>query len=285
MTTNRAHRLYVEDQLTAEALDIQVGESRKIVCPFCRATHEMSLSLSRTEEGLLYKCFRVKCGARGFISSIPGTTRIDLPDKKKVFTPREFKHDLTLLPDEIYTWLFNKYYITKEEADNEGFRYEPKYNRIYMPVFDEQGSEFGAVTKAIERGTDVPKTLTYITRDTSRVHFSRQGLERRGPLCVVEDVLSAVRVSRYLKTCALLGTTINNEKIRTMRSVSSSLIMILDNDAIELALRFRKRYGFYFGQFRVMMPEKDPKDMSPKELEEFLHDYVPQQRASSMGGN
>lgn len=223
---------------------------------------------------MLYKCFRVKCQAKGFISSLPGTTRIDLPDKKKAFKPREFKHDLSLLTDDVYAWLYNNYSITREEADYEGFRLETKYGRIYMPTFDKLGEQYGAVTKAIERRAGIPKTFTYNFRDTSRIHYPRGGIQRNEPLCVVEDILSAVRVSRFVKACALLGTTINNEKISELRTISRQIIMLLDNDAFRVALKARKLYGFYFNKFVVLVPDKDPKDMSHEELGELLSDYT-----------
>lgn len=267
----RDWRIQKETLLTSEACNLEVDESIRIVCPFCNAEHEASLGLTRTSEGLLYRCFRAKCRAKGFISSIPGTRRIDLPKKKKAFTPRIFRHDLVALPESVHKLLFDKYGLTKEETNKQGFKYEPKYDRIFMPVFDARGEEFGCITKALRRQSGVPKSLTYFTRETPGIHYVRGATAGGKPVCVVEDILSAVKVSRFINTVALLGTTINNEKIVELRKVTQDLILMLDADACATALYYKKKYSFYFRNFLVIMLSKeDPKDMKEEELEALI---------------
>lgn len=270
MTTLKQWRMQRETRLTSEAFDLGVEESIRITCPFCEAGDEQSLSLKRTNEGLLYKCFRAKCGARGFISSMPGSTSIDLHKKKK-FTPRPFKHNLANIPDSVYKHLFDKYGLTKEELNEQGFKYEPKYNRIYMPIFDKRGEEFGADTKALGERTGAPKTITYFTREECKLHFPRGRHQGEGPIVVVEDILSSVKVSRYVKSVALLGTTINNEKIVELRKVTKDVILMLDGDACAIALKYKKKYSFYFRNFLVILLSKeDPKDIKEQELEALI---------------
>ena len=275
MTTRspRDYRHALEQQLVAAALPLEVDESVRIQCPFCEAEHENSLSLTRIESGLLYKCFRAKCQARGFVSSRPDAHYERLAIKK--FKPRHFTGELENLPHSVYIWLWENYGITKGEADEQQFRYANKSNRIFMPTFDFRGEGFGGTTRAIERRADIPKTFTYRTRETSGVHYPRGRGYGNKPLCVVEDVLSAVKVSRYMNCCALLGTTINNNRVLEWRMLTDRIYLMLDADAIKLALGYWQKYGFHFKTFRVLpLTGPDPKDMTPLQLEGVLKDVT-----------
>ena len=56
-------------QLSHLNSELEVGETtRSVQCPFCLKQNG-DFAVTRTEDGLLYKCFRVACDSRGFIPS------------------------------------------------------------------------------------------------------------------------------------------------------------------------------------------------------------------------
>jgi len=264
-------RLLSEEVLKEAALSLEVGDSLNTLCPFCRVPHEMKMSLTRIDEGLLYNCYRASCGARGFISSVPGSILLNGEGrkKKKQFVPREFSGELELLPKEILEELSTKYTLTEEELHEQGFRYDRKYNSLYMPCFTARGEVFGGITKKLNfRGKAGTKSLTFFTKRTTGLHYPLT--ERKGQIALVEDVLSAIRCLRYSRTVALLGTHLNNERIRELREHTDSIVVLLDPDATDKAFRYKKKFGFYFKKFEVRSLEADPKDLPEEELKKCL---------------
>ena len=259
-------RLIEKHRVIPEALDLAVGESRYSYCPFCEASHENKLSVSRTEEGLLYNCYRGSCGARGFISSLPGTTQLELSRPKKKFKAKEFKYGLVDLPKWVVEDLLNKYELTEEELNEQGFKYVPKQDRLYSPLFDRNGQEYGGQTKLYGGGAVGPKTIIYRARETTGLHYVNCKGRRGEAICLVEDVLSAVKVSRYARGVALLGTGLREEQIAELREETDTLILMLDPDMYQKMIGYKKKYSFYFRNFSMIMLSYDPKDTKHSEL-------------------
>ncbi len=270
-TNNHLDRKLSEQELKEAALSLEVGDSLNTTCPFCRTPDRLKMSLTRISEGLLYNCYRASCGARGFISSVPGSIllRGEGRKKRKLFTPREFKGSLEELPEEVLELLSTKYTLTKEELREQGFKYDRDYDSLFMPCFTARGAEFGGVTKRLNyRGKAGTKNLTFFTKSNTGLHYPLT--ERKGQIALVEDILSAVRCVRYSRTVALLGTHLNDERIRELREQTDSLVVLLDPDATDKAFRYKKKYGFYFKRFEVRSLEADPKDLEEEKLEEVL---------------
>ena len=275
MSSTQNRRL-IERQIQLDASELSVGDTIRTACPFCGAAHERSFTITRQELGLLYNCFRAKCPATGFISSIPGTTTLEKEEqkKKKEFVPRPFEKPLVKLPDEVAQWLFDKYELPLEALEYEGIKYEPEYKRTYAPLFNSEGYEVGGETKKTDfSGDGAPKTLRYPTAQSSGLHYVRAGARRAGPIIVSEDVLSAIKLSKYFKSVALLGTTFNAQIAGELAQQTDTLIMYLDPDAINKALRYRKKYSLYFRNFFVVVGSKDPKDTPHTELQQLLGVY------------
>ena len=56
-------------QLSYLDSELRVGETtREIQCPFCLKQNG-DFAVTKVENGLLYKCFRVACDSKGFIPS------------------------------------------------------------------------------------------------------------------------------------------------------------------------------------------------------------------------
>ena len=89
---------------------------------------------------------------------------------------------------------------------------------------------------------------------------------------MVEDILSASKVSTLHKSVALLGHTLSIEQIKELRSQTEHLILMLDPDVFHKALTYKKRFGFYFRNFSVVLLSKDPKDTPKEELQEIIND-------------
>ena len=270
---DRRERLLIEESLKSSSLNYDVDESGLSICPFCNADHETSLSITRTDQGFLYNCFRASCGAKGFISSMVGPVPPETKDVKfKKFKPRAFTGELENLPERVITMMLDNYELTEEELHEQGIKFCRAENRIYMPVFTYTGEQFGGVSKSLTPGVRRFKTINYFDRESSRLSYPRRGVSGESPIVIVEDILSAIKCSRHTRSVALLGHTISIPQIKELRNQTDSIILMLDADVIHKALSLKKKFGFYFRNFSVVYLSNglDPKDMKDEELKELL---------------
>jgi DNA primase len=88
---------------------------------------------------------------------------------------------------------------------------------------------------------------------------------------VVEDIVSALRVNPYFDSVALLGTTLNAEKQREIRSLRyKNIFMCLDKDATKVSARYVKNTGINIPGLKVKFLDKDIKNMDEDELQTFV---------------
>ena len=269
---DRKYRLLTEESIKEAALAFDIDETGLSICPFCRADHEVSLSVTRTDQGLLYNCFRASCGAKGFISSMVGTIPPETKDiKRKQFKEHKFTKELEQLTPHVLQMMLDQYELTEEELNGQGIKFYRAENRIFMPVFDYRSEQFGGVAKSLTKGVRRFKTINYFDKESSRLSYPRGRDRRTGSICVVEDILSAIKVGRYVRSVALLGHTISIEQIKELRNQTDSLILMLDADVIHKALSLKKKFGFYFRNFSVIYMSNDPKDTPSEKLKELLN--------------
>lgn len=270
---NRQERKIIEQQeIIPESLDLGINDNKRVVCPFCKAKHESSFNIRRLEQGIYYNCYRAACAVKGFISSLPGTTQLECV-KKKSFTPKEFTYPLEPLPEWVVTTINKKYEITEEELNEQGYKYSPDTSRIWCPLFGRRGQVYGSQTKVFGAGATGPKTVIYRSAETSGLHYVRQGERRGGAIAITEDILSGIKVSRFVRAVALLGTSLLPNQLAELREETDHLILMLDPDMYSKMINYKRKYSFYFRNFSVILLSKDPKDLPQQELEEKIYDY------------
>lgn len=269
-----SNRALIETTIKEAAIDLDVGETTKSVCPFCTASHEESFSITRIDEGIVYNCFRATCASKGFISSHIGTVYKSKQKSKKTFTPHPFEKSLEPLPEYIVQLLFKKYELTEEELHEQRIRYFRDEHRLFLPCYDSRSDDFGGITKTLTEGVRRFKTINYFNRETSRLHYPLTRISRKPAIAVAEDILSSIKVSRHVACVAALGHYLTLEQIKELRSQTDTLIIMLDNDVFHKAVKLRKDYGFYFRNFHVILLSKDPKDTPDEELKEIISETI-----------
>jgi hypothetical protein len=254
-----------------EAIDLDIGESKTIYCPFCGVTHEAKCSITKEELGVLYHCFRASCGAKGFIPSLALHT--PTMQNKKTFKPKPVTHDMEKVPDWLLEKLYNDHFITEEEVLLSRFKYAPYTQRLMMPAYTRQGFEFGYVGKYFGDDQDIRrkwKVVNYFETETTKLHYPITCNLVGGPVVLVEDILSSVRVGRHARTISLLGHGISNEQIKEIAGYGRDIILALDSDVIQKALSYKRKFGFSFRNFSIQYLSKDPKDLTDDEIKEEI---------------
>ena len=273
-----------EIELMAEGL--YIGNSREgEFCPFCRATHEKKFSVKRTEEGILYNCFRASCtGSSGFIPNQSyyerrGEARREKP-KNKPFLGR--LHDLEAIDVQFFkdTW----------DIDPKGFKLTD-HEEYAFPILDPKRWEKGWIIRQPKwkgkvcpragRGGNVAKARTYKNKaDSSPISWNipvhRVGdytmptyHEQARHVILVEDVLSAWKITQtgWAVGAALNGVHLGPKGRAEIKEVSPVIVSIwLDPDATMTAYNLLAKHGLEFNSCNVITAGADPKDLSKAEL-------------------
>ena len=252
-----------------EALSIPVGQSQTVYCCFCDndPPYAPSLSLTRVEEGILYNCFRACCSGHGLIGSLP--TNMVTKGVQKDFVPRPYTKPSMIADPQRLEDLWG---LTPQEVTSHGIRAVfDKYNGeqgYLFPLYTKDGMSFGHTTKILNA---TMKAKHYLQYDKCMLHYARIPAFHRGTVIIVEDVISSIRVSRFHQGIALLGTALNDKKIKDLIAFGATdVIMALDPDALDKALAFKRKWGIFFNTFRVVSLSADPKDMKHEQLKKEL---------------
>lgn len=268
------------------AKDIEVEQTERFVCPCCEggSSKEKSLSITRrSSTEAFFNCFRTKCSlGGGHIALYQADDGSVLKSKSRKPTTNQVTHNLTGLDKEVVEYFKTNYYMTPAQLAYGRFR-TTFDRRIYMPIFDPNRlNRGGAVRKYKElyqgrrEFSSIPKTLNYFTPDSDRVCASwyyrlRSRRKSSDTLLIVEDIVSAIRLTDHVDAVSLMGTALSDDKQKEVRSKHyKKIYLALDEDATLKAIRIKKSCGLYLPNLQVLPLSKDIKDMTPEDIEEKL---------------
>ena len=251
------------DEVKLLSAGLEDGESIRTQCPSCNA-REKSLSLTREGDAVLYYCFRATCGASGATGSRRLTrTSNDNVVKRKRCTP--FEGDTFEAPEEWHDYLkesvgFTEWHMRKSRAA------VTADGRVAYPILNPLGIRRGWVLRAYDGS--VPKALTRM--DIEAPHTSYYVKEGSNTFILVEDIPSAVRVSKFCSSLAICGTGMSPDAVQELSNTTRRVIWALDADATGEAIKQHKNNRIYFESSRVLTLPKDFKDMTDTEIKEVL---------------
>lgn len=253
-----------------ESANLSEGDTIRIVCPVCRGgvSGERSLSITRDTEGIVWQCFRAKCGETGATRS--GATFSKAPVKP---ARRVWEGVCHPLPDKVAETLERRWRITKPPnwwwtTDFGG--------RVSMSVRSPSDQHRGWVLRSLG-STARTKALTYINEDEEGLSWYKTQPGRA--TIIVEDIPSAVRASSYVNSVALLGTGISLKRALELAKYGSRPIVVaLDQDATTLSFTWARKWSLLWGDVVVLPLTKDLKDMEENELEQQLQQWTQQQQ-------
>lgn len=247
-----------------ESANMSVGESKRMVCPRCQAVHENSFKIDKTEDGTFYRCYRVSCSlAIGCL----GGVQMPQNNQRKIFKPTKCRDDLMTISPELRDLFLNKYEVDVNSPRCSGWKMTTNEKRVYLPIRTKTGEIIGASCKDLT-GQSRTKSMTYWYSDKIKLHFEIQ--EGSDAIVVVEDQISAKKVSEECSSVALLGTYMSPEMAEEIASVSSNVIIALDPDAASTAIKILAKYSYMFDSMRAVFLDKDPKDTPKDQLAKAL---------------
>lgn len=267
-------RSYIKQQ----GILLQVGQSKRMLCPICAASHEKSLMVTNRGDSVAYICPRAKCSLGGSVISLHGMDR-----KETLRAPRKDAEDITeleILPVTISYWLQEKYELSLTQVSS--WKYAPRINALMLPIKDRFGKIVGSNYRRLPGDFLLPEATAQASKSNIKMFTSAHRLhytyalptKAKGALAVVEDQISAEKLSPILPTVALLGTHMSYEVAFELSTVKDSLILALDADAYRKMGKIAKEYSGMFKKVSFIFLDKDPKDTKWAELQRLFNTYI-----------
>ena len=153
--------------------NLSEGESMRVICPLCRGghSHEESLSITRNE-GLVWQCFRAKCGIVGSTNGVAFSKDIALPTKR----PRkQWDGNTQELPTKIAKRILSLWGI----EDPPYWYWTTDYGgRVAMSIRSPRDTHRGWSLRALGRSRGM-KALTYANENEEVLSWYKRSEERR----------------------------------------------------------------------------------------------------------
>lgn len=258
-----------------EYSNLQDGETRSgQVCPSCNggASKEKSFSVSRSGGVLLYNCFRATCnfgGAIGGIKNSGGSSSGTERSRSQAYV------GIAPLNTDDVKFLAKKFGLTADAIDLAGIKRTTATagvysGRICFPIYGPDLRQRGAVYRSYTGAS--PKSLTQLN-DSSAIAMAWYVRKRKSKaLVIVEDQVSAIKLSSFYDSVALLSTNLSDAKVKEIESKKYSRIYLcLDNDAVGVAVNLMVKLRSKLPQLQMIGLAKDIKNMDKEEFASFLN--------------
>lgn len=267
-------------QIKQDCVNIPVDSSRLIYCPFCEALHERSLSVTRKASGIVFNCFRAKCGRSGFIHSVSHPAR-GVDRKVKEFNgyggkikPASRKN-LAYIRDK---YAIEESYLNHINENEQGFVMFPVFSIIMEIENSTALTQVVRMNRALsgwqQRRFDGigKKAVLYPCTDGPYYQYYklyRTAYDYKSPpvFYIVEDYISMLKVQMAIdknningRAIALMGTHISDGMALWLSKNSSNVVFMLDNDATNKSIKYKNKYQLLWPNARVVMMQEDPKD-------------------------
>ena len=163
-------------------------------------------------------------------------------------------------------WL-NDYGIIRDEIVNNDLRWDDSRQWLIFPIRganDEllayQGRSFAPTGPKWENRGNT-ETVVHIIDNSGVLD---------GPIIMVEDIVSAIKVGRHARALCLFGSNGGLRRIMQIRHLTRKLWFWLDADKYKDSIKFAKNARMCGIDTRVIYTSKDPKEHSDEEIRNII---------------
>jgi hypothetical protein len=250
---------------------------RTIAMSHCRADKER-LYITRQQDGLTILAYCHHCGKRGYYNERQKANITTLTQRKLALDkdnnynytlPKDLEKDVNKWPKDARVWIV-KYGITDKEVGDYGIGYSDRMGGVVLPVYDSDGLAL-FTTRLFTASPSNPKYYTVGNRPHAVWYCSNS--TNSDAVVVVEDVLSAIKCSRYISSCAILNTHLSDSGVALLTKRHKEFIVFLDDDNAEVKrkqLEIQRRLSVFGNTHIIHSMGKDPKEHSDNELKALL---------------
>lgn len=225
-------------------------------CPRCGSRD----NLARYEDGSAH-CF----GGCGYWEPRTGVVIHKVKDESDE-CPLQLDDDLCSdFPGHVVEWLA-QYDISIPEALRHGWKYGPKRDQLVFIIRDGTGAVSLYQARNFRPGSKKYFTQGSVADVLPIFHPPIHSRE----LVLVEDIVSAAKISRQIASMPLLGSSIQLGKLRRLRVLYDKLYVWLDPDKLNEARAIAEQAKWLGFETWVIYTPEDPKVYSDGEITDAL---------------
>lgn len=113
---------------------------------------------------------------------------------------------------------------------------------------------------------DYPKYVTYgPVVGTYDIHWCADGIIDNC-ICIVEDFISCIKVSRVLTCMPMWGSNLNMEQLRVLSGMFTKIVWWIDPDKQKDYAKLINKSSLLFDKVRCVYSDLDPKYYSTEEI-------------------
>lgn len=271
---------YHDEWLRIYAAQLQEMTQHSTDCPECG---KHGFSIVRKHGVGLYNCFKAGCGFSGRVD-LHGYSAVPQEVQEPSIAPLSPYYGPSRILSHDAAWLISGRFGISVDA---AIRYIAEGTGTYLlSIESPKGVSRGIVERHPWERTAYDRTINYCG-PKSRIYKAKHepmiswyrpdGVDDKDiramyATVLVEDQMSAIKLAdNGFLACALLGTSLNSEKVAEIQSVSKHATLALDSDATATAFRLARKWQHAFSSFRVGILEKDCKDMTKEEIHAKFH--------------
>lgn len=172
------------------------------------------------------------------------------------------------IPDEALAWL-RKYGISDTEIKHYELCWNRKTSSLVFPVFNSRKKLVYYQERYFGPDKDKPKYITRGSKTQQLMYIINNNFPKT--LVLVEDYVSAIKVSRYCSASPLLGSNISSRASKWVAERFNRVRLWLDMDKAVESLREASRLPV--NDVRVVLTPLDPKEYSTGEIVKILVEY------------
>jgi hypothetical protein len=169
------------------------------------------------------------------------------------------------IPDVPYSWL--KKCLTDEEILKHRIYWSQEKESVIFPVYDQEGTLLMWQSRYFGSNKKYPK---YLTKGYKGDILHTLGDFPSGRIVLVEDLISAIVVSRVENSMPLWGSTIHLKTLKRVSSYYGQLAIWLDADKLSTAVKATGPARLLFQSVEVVTTDQDPKYQTLEQLQEKL---------------
>jgi len=170
------------------------------------------------------------------------------------------------IPERAYNWL-TSYELSLNEILNNKIQWDESRQLLIFPVYSPSGDLVMYQGRYFGENEKHPKYLTFgPVVGTYNIHWCSNPLID-DCVVVVEDFISAIKVSRVVTSMPMFGSNLNTKQIGVLATLFSKIIWWLDPDKQGEYPKLVNRASLFFDPVHCVYSDLDPKYYSTKEIE------------------
>lgn len=263
-----------EIQLSYSSLPNGITKAGEI-CPACKggSSKEGSLSVTSRDGVLLFRCHRASCSFSGAVGASGNAGRGGgSQPKQRAPYPRVKTEALNLAT---IKFLSTRYGISREVLESSELGWTGDHDgylgrRVAFPISGPNLEERGKSYRSFIKGAEPKAVIELKSSDEIKAGWYKR--TRKSPtLVLVEDPVSALRLSPHTHVVSLFGTHISEGLLDEIRDAKYEVVFLsLDKDAVGDAIRQQVRIKKMGIPSLVMSIDDDVKDMSTSDFTDYV---------------